>query len=33
MGMMLSLLEKKDKKELEQLKQRGRQIIEHPEEF
>ncbi len=33
MGMMLNLLGKKDKKELEQLKERSRKIIEHPEEF
>ena len=33
MGMMLNLLEKKDKKELEQLKERSRKIIEHPEDF
>ncbi|MET7030717.1 cryptochrome/photolyase family protein [Sediminicola luteus] len=33
MGMMLNLLGKKDKKELEQLKERSRKIIEHPEDF
>lgn len=33
MGMMLNLLDKKDKTELEALKERAKQVIEHPEEF
>jgi deoxyribodipyrimidine photolyase-related protein len=33
MGMMLSLLAKKDPKEMEEIKQRARQIIENPDQF
>ncbi|NAY92485.1 cryptochrome/photolyase family protein [Muricauda sp. JGD-17] len=33
MSMMLSLLDKKDKKELEEIQKRAREIIEHPDEF
>ncbi|MGB5668066.1 MAG: cryptochrome/photolyase family protein, partial [Maribacter sp.] len=33
MGMMLSLLAKKDPKEMEEIKKRARQIIENPDQF
>ncbi len=33
MGMMLNLLSKKDKGEMQQIRERARKIIEHPEDF
>ncbi|NER09273.1 deoxyribodipyrimidine photolyase-related protein [Muriicola jejuensis] len=33
MGMMLNLLSKKDKGEMEQIRERARKIIQHPEDF
>ncbi|WP_372973691.1 cryptochrome/photolyase family protein [Muriicola sp.] len=33
MGMMMNLLAKKDKKEMDQIRKRARKIIEHPDQF